>query len=102
MQAMPNSNVNNNTGFVTSSPRLDYRVNFNKSGLHCLIIDTTIFNNHNFVSNPLSNGMGEHIFAGRTGVNNTFEIRRELLAFDIEGTLPANAIIDIAFLQLTV
>ena len=65
-------------------------------------IDTTIFNNRNFEANPLSNGMGQHMFAGRTGVNNAFEIRRALLAFDIEGALPANAIIDTAFLQLTV
>ena len=65
-------------------------------------MDTSIFNNQNFESNPLSNGMGQHMFAGRTGVNNAFEIRRALLAFDIEGAVPANAIIDTAFLQLTV
>ena len=65
-------------------------------------MDTTIFNNPNFASNPLSNGMGQHMFAGRTGGNNTFELRRALLAFDIAGEIPANAIIDTASLQLTV
>ena len=65
-------------------------------------IDTTIFNNPNFASNPLSNGMGQHMFAGRTGGSNAFEIRRALLAFDVAGVLPANAIIDDARLQLTV
>ena len=65
-------------------------------------MDTTIFNDPNFESNPRSNGMGQHMFAGRTGGSNNFGIRRALVSFDIEGAVPANAIIDSAFLQLTV
>ncbi len=34
MQAMPNDNVNNDTGFVEDSPRLDYEVDFPKAGTY--------------------------------------------------------------------
>ncbi len=34
MEAAPNSGINNSSGFVDSSPRLDYRVKFTKSGTH--------------------------------------------------------------------
>jgi lysophospholipase L1-like esterase len=34
MQAQPNSGTNNNTGYVTNSPRLDYEVNFVHTGTH--------------------------------------------------------------------
>ena len=34
MQAMPNDNVNNDTGFVEDSPRLDYDVDFPKAGTY--------------------------------------------------------------------
>jgi lysophospholipase L1-like esterase len=34
LQATPNIGTNNNTGYVTSSPRLDYEINFVKTGVH--------------------------------------------------------------------
>jgi hypothetical protein len=34
LQATPNTGVNNNTGYVGLSPRLDYRINFVKTGVH--------------------------------------------------------------------
>jgi hypothetical protein len=34
MQALPNIETNNNTGYVTNSPRLDFVVNFVKTGTH--------------------------------------------------------------------
>ena len=34
MQAQPNSGTNNNTGYVTNSPRLDFEVFFVKTGTH--------------------------------------------------------------------
>ena len=34
MQALPNTGVNNNVGYVTASPRLDFKVNFVKTGMH--------------------------------------------------------------------
>lgn len=34
MQAMPNTRTNNNTGYTTKSARLDYAVNFVKTGIH--------------------------------------------------------------------
>ena len=34
MTAGPNSGVNQNTDYVTMSPRLDLRVNFVKTGIH--------------------------------------------------------------------
>ena len=33
-QATPNTGVNNDTGYVANSPRLDFRVNFVKTGTH--------------------------------------------------------------------
>jgi hypothetical protein len=34
LQATPNSGVNNDAGYTTASPRLDFRVNFVKTGTH--------------------------------------------------------------------
>ncbi len=34
LQALPNVNENNNTGFITKSPRLDYNVQFSKAGTY--------------------------------------------------------------------
>jgi hypothetical protein len=34
MQSLPNSGTNVNTGYVTDSPRLDYKVNFTQTGTH--------------------------------------------------------------------
>jgi len=34
LQALPNSGTNNNTGYVTNSPRLDFVVNFTQVGTH--------------------------------------------------------------------
>lgn len=45
-----------------------------------------------------SNGIGEYLFSGRT--DNTFGLRRALVAFDIAGNVPAGSIIDGVSLQL--
>jgi len=37
MRAMPNTGLRNNGNFVTNSPRLDYHVNFHKSGVHYIV-----------------------------------------------------------------
>jgi RHS repeat-associated protein len=34
LQALPNTGVNNDTGYTTTSPRLDYQINFTKTGTH--------------------------------------------------------------------
>src|SRR5262249_55971532 len=34
LQATPNTGVNNDTGYVTNSPRLDFRINFVKTGVY--------------------------------------------------------------------
>lgn len=39
----------------------------------------------------LSNGLGQHMFAGRTAPANNEEIRRALLQFDVATALPSNA-----------
>jgi len=64
--------------------------------------DTTIYENLFAETNPLSNGAGGHFLAGQTGENNDFEARRGLLAFDIAGAIPVNAVIESAILQLAV
>lgn len=40
---------------------------------------------------PLSNSLGQYLFAGNTGPNNSEETRRALLAFDVAASLPSNA-----------
>jgi hypothetical protein len=47
----------------------------------------------------LSNGAGQHIFAGRSGVT-TNTARRAVMAFDVAGSVPAGATIDRATLTL--
>ena len=64
--------------------------------------DTTIYGNAFPETDPLSNGSGSHFLAGVTGESNDFEVRRALLAFDVAGNLPANALIESAVLQVTV
>jgi hypothetical protein len=34
MQSLPNSGTNNNTGYVTGSPHLDFQIKFTKTGVH--------------------------------------------------------------------
>ncbi len=38
LQALPNTGTNINTGYITNSPRLDFKVNFNRTGLHAIAI----------------------------------------------------------------
>lgn len=65
-------------------------------------MDTTIYRNPNPELLPLGNGQGSHLFAGVTGVNNAYELRRGLLAFDVSGNVPAGAVVETAVLQMTV
>jgi hypothetical protein len=60
--------------------------------------DNTIYETQ---ADPLSNGAGDYLFAGKTGQNADYTLRRAILAFDVSG-LPANALINSATLELTV
>lgn len=48
----------------------------------------------------LSNGAGDHVFAGRTRGTNGTTLRRALIAFDVAGALPAGSTINSATLTL--
>jgi len=48
----------------------------------------------------VSNGAGSYLFAGRTGVDAGFKLRRALLQFDLLSNLPAN--VEIVFAQLSI
>ena len=50
--------------------------------------DNTLYED---VNGGLSNGAGDHIFAGTTGGGSGNAIRRGLLAFDVAGNIPAGA-----------
>lgn len=52
-------------------------------------------------SEPLSNGLGQYIFAGRTGNNNNGLIRRAVLKFDLSA-VPENTVINNVTLSLIV
>ena len=47
-----------------------------------------------------SNGAGSRFFVGRVGFNDSFPIRRGLVAFDIAGNIPAGSTIDSVVLRL--
>ena len=64
-------------------------------------LDTTIYDTSDGNS-ALSNGAGQYLFAGQTGINNAFEIRRGLVHFEVASALPAGAVIESAILQMTV
>jgi collagen type I/II/III/V/XI/XXIV/XXVII alpha len=58
--------------------------------------DNTLYEDPN---GALSNGIGEYVFAGRTGIT-TNVLRRAVLAFDVAGNVPGGATIDSATLTL--
>lgn len=59
--------------------------------------DNTLYEN---VEGILSNGAGDHFFAGRTGSTSGNAIRRGLLAFDVAGNIPAGSTINNVTLNL--
>ncbi len=62
--------------------------------------DTTIYSDA--TSTPLSNGSGQYLFAGNTGENDSFAIRRGLVHFDLASYLPAGVVVTSATLRLYV
>jgi hypothetical protein len=59
--------------------------------------DNTLFQSAN---GDQSSGLGESIFAGRTGFRNDFRIRRGTIAFDVAAAIPTNAMITDVTLRL--
>ncbi len=60
LRSTPNTGRNNNTGYTTNSPRLDFRVNFVKTGTH-----------HVWIRGIGANGNDDSIHAGLDGVAST-------------------------------
>jgi len=60
--------------------------------------DNTLYESQ---ADPLSNGAGDYLFAGRTGQNADYTLRRTVMAFDVTA-LPANVLINSVTLELTV
>lgn len=60
--------------------------------------DNTLYG---YESGLVSNGAGQHFFAGLTGVIDPTTIRRGLIAFDVAGNVPAGATIDSVTLTLS-
>jgi hypothetical protein len=58
--ALPNTGANNNTNYVTSSPRLDFRVNFTRTGTHYV-----------WVRGIGANGNDDSVHVGLNGAANT-------------------------------
>ncbi len=61
------------------------------------IKDNTLYEDE---SGELSNGAGEHLFAGRVGPGGGSTFRRAVLAFDIQDAVPAGATIEDVTLSL--
>ncbi|MHC4948735.1 MAG: DNRLRE domain-containing protein, partial [Planctomycetota bacterium] len=59
--------------------------------------DNTLYEN---ASGALSNGAGEHFFAGRADTSNPEPLRRGLIEFDIDGAIPAGSTINSVTLTL--
>lgn len=60
--------------------------------------DNTLYED---VNGSLSNGVGAHIFTGRTLIGKNGDVRRALIQFNLSN-IPANAIIDTVVLQMTI
>ena len=60
--------------------------------------DNTLYENTN-PSSQLSDGQGVYLYAGKTGSNDNFKVRRGLIAFDLR-SIPANATVTGATLTL--
>lgn len=60
--------------------------------------DNTLYESQ---ADPLSNGTGDYLFAGKTGQNADYTLRRALLAFDVSA-IPAGALINSVTLEITV
>jgi hypothetical protein len=68
MQALPNSGTNNNTGYVDNSPRLDFEVDFVKTGTHYVWLR----------SNANGSGSDDSAHAGLNNQANTSSDRFDL------------------------
>ena len=70
--------------------------------MHCAFADSVVLNpiqdNAIYEEGDLSNGAGDHLFAGQN--NNGFN-RRSLLAFNLTNAIPTNAFVTNVTLQLT-
>ena len=70
--------------------------------IHCLLADSVTLNpskdNAIYEEGDLSNGAGDHLFAGQNNVGNN---RRSLLAFNLTNAIPTNAIVTNVTLQVT-
>ena len=62
--------------------------------------DTTIYSDP--TTTPLSNGAGQYLFVGRTGENNSFNLRRAIVQFDVGSFIPAGSVVTSATLRLYV
>ncbi|MBI3857013.1 MAG: PQQ-dependent sugar dehydrogenase [Planctomycetes bacterium] len=60
LQATPNTGINQDTGYAANSPRLDYKVNFVKTGLH-----------HVWIRGIGATGSDDSIHAGLDGAEST-------------------------------
>ncbi len=60
LRSMPDGGTNNNTGYITDSPRLDYEVNFAKKGTHYV-----------WVRSYRTGGNDDSLHAGLDGQENT-------------------------------
>ena len=62
--------------------------------------DTTLYSD--LTASELSNGGGEYLFAGSTGENANFNLRRGLVWFDVDAALPDGAVVTSVELRLFV
>ena len=60
--------------------------------------DNTLYESQ---ADPLSNGAGDYLFAGKTGQNADYTLRRAVLAFDVSA-IPAGSLINNVTLEITV
>ena len=62
--------------------------------------DTTLYSD--LTASELSNGGGQYLFAGSTGENANFNLRRGLVWFDVDAALPDDAVVTSVELRLFV
>lgn len=62
--------------------------------------DNSIYEPLSEMADPLSNGAGSFLFAGRTGLDAGYKLRRALLKFDVASALPEGAVVTHAEITL--
>ena len=73
MQALPDNGTNNSSNYTTNSPRLDYTVNFNRSGIHYVWVRGKPKSGPTSSSNSLHVGFNSNAVSSADNIDGGFD-----------------------------